>query len=69
MIAVVLCVKPCPIFWSKTLLPETTVCLFCFVSVEIERLMFSAKNQFFFNRIDPLETSPCELSSAVKKNE
>ena len=25
-----------------------TVCLFCFVSVEIERLMFSAKNQFFF---------------------
>jgi hypothetical protein len=23
----------------------------------------------FFNRIDPLETSPCELSSAVKKNE
>jgi hypothetical protein len=47
----------------------STVCLFWFVSVEIERLMFSAKNHFFLNRIDPLETSPCELSSAVKKNE
>ena len=46
-----------------------TICLFCFVSVEIERLMFSVKNQFFFHRIDLLETSPCELSSAVKKNE
>ena len=46
---------------------KRTVCLFWFVSVEIERLMFSAKNQFFFNRIDPLETSPCELSSALRK--
>jgi hypothetical protein len=45
---------------------ESTVCLFCFVRT---KLSAECSQQFFFNRIDPLETSPCELSSAVKKNE
>jgi hypothetical protein len=36
-------------WWRRQCGTISTVCLFCFVSVEIERLMFSVKNQFFFS--------------------
>ena len=50
--------------------PIPTVCLFWFVSVEIERLLFSAKNQCFFLELIHSRLHPvCELSSAVKKFE
>ena len=50
---------------------ETVVPYVCFALCrsKLSAECSQPKINFFFNRIDPLETSPCELSSAVKKNE
>ena len=45
----------------------TTVCLFCFVSVEIERLMFLAKNQFFLIELIHSRLHPVNFRVQLRK--